>query len=403
MPVLADVLAVVDAGDSQIELRLRTTLAVVLAVGSAGSGNAQLNTPTHIALDENFVHIQDTGNARVSRWNWADLSYFGKVTWASLGLGWNVNCLAIDKVQMFLGRVSASLEIEAYRFMSPYTNLGEHALVVAGTMVGVAVDNDYIYIADSATNRVLRYSLGGGAATIFNTIPAGYTVAGLAMDSTQLYIPCNHASNDTKVLILDKTAMTLTTSGDLTAKKVCYAMTVDDTKLFWTDTGDHSINWILKTLAGPITSATNLTAPRGVAVLSPIFDDLHDTATVLSGGAVSGGASSASAPVYPILPTGAAVGGGAAAGSFDPSLPAGAAVSGGAASATLVVNPSLPGGAAVSGGAAAGSLDPSLSHGASVGGGLAAGSFESSGPADRMVVSSDENDSVAVLTDVTRE
>lgn len=403
MPVLADVLAVVDAGDSQIELRLKTTLAVVLAVGSAGSGNAQLNTPTHIALDENFVHIQDTGNVRVSRWNWADLSYFGKVTWADLGLAWNVNCLTVDKVAMFLGRVSASLETEAYRFMSPYTQLGEHALAVAGTMVGVAVDNDYIYIADSATNRVLRYSLGGGAATIFSTIPAGYTVAGLAMDDTQLYIPCNHATNDTKVLILNKTTMASVTSGDLTGKKVCYAMTVDATKLFWTDTGDHSINWILKDLTGAITSAVDLTAPAGVAVLSPIFDDLYDVATVLSGAAVSGGVSAASAPSYPVLPTGAAVGGGVAAGSFDPSLPAGAAVSGGAASGTLVVNPSLPAGAAVSGGVAVGSFDPSLSPGASVGGGVAAGSFESSGPADRMVVSSDENDSVAVLTDVTRE
>jgi hypothetical protein len=403
MPALADVIAVVDAGDSQIELRLKTDLSVVLAVGSAGAGDAQLNAPTHIALDENFVHIQDTGNVRASRWNWADLSYFDKVTWADLGLAWSVNCLAINKVQMLLGRVGTSLDTKAFRFMSPYTTGSTYAGSAAGVIVGMAIDNDYLYLADSSGNKVWQYPLGGGAGVAYTTVPAGYTVAGLAMDDTQLYVPCNHATNDTKVLILNKVTLADVTSGDLTGKKVCYAMTVDDTKLFWTDTGDHSINWILKDLTGAITSAVDLTAPAGVAVLSPMYDDLYDTATVLNGGAVSGGASSGSASVYPTLPSGAAVSGGAAAGSFDPSLPAGAAVSGGAASGTLVVNPSLPVGAAVSGGAAAGSFDPSLSPGASVGGGVAAGSFESSGPADRMVVSSDENDSVAVLTDVTRE
>jgi len=405
VPLIGDTVAVVDAGDSQVEIRLKSDLSVVTAVGSAGSGDLQLDTPTHIALDQNFVHIQDAGNVRVLRWNWEDLSYFGKVLWATLGLAWDVNCLTVDKVQMLLSRVGTTLDTKGFRFMSPFTALTDYAVSAAGTVVGLAVDNDYLYIADSAGNQVLQYPLdAGGVPVAFTSIPAGYTVAGLAMDDTQLYIPCNHATNDTKVLILDKVAMTLSDSGDLLAKKVCYAMTVDDTKLYWTDTGDHSINWILKDLSGAITSAVDLTAPAGVAVLSPIYDDLYDKACVLSGAVVAGGLSAATDPPasYPVLPAGAVAGGGLAAGSFDPVLPAGAVAGGGLASGSIVENPTLPAGAVAGGGLAVGLLK-SLPAGAVAGGGLAVGSFASSGPDDRMSVSSDSGDSVAMLTDVTKE
>ena len=386
MPVITDVLAVVDAGDSQVELRDRTTLAVITAVGSVGSGNAQLDTPTHIAFGANYVHIQDTGNSRVMRWNWEDLSYYGKVLWSTLGLAWNVDCLTIDKVRMLLGRDGGPLSTNAFRFMSPYTALTDYALADGGVIVGMAKDNDYLYLADSSGNQVLQYALSGGAPVAYTTIPAGYTVAGLAVDDTKLYVPCNHAANDTKVLILNKTAMTLVTSGDLLAKTACYAMTVDATKLYWTDTDDHSINWILKSLAGAITSAVDLTAPAGVAVQSPMFADLHDTAFVLSGGVAAGGVSAAIDPPanYPVLPAGGAAGGGLAAGSWDPVLPYGAAAGAGAVAGSAVLVPTLPSGAAGGAGAVMASIAVAAA-------------------ADYMSASSDSGDRVATLTGVTRE
>ena len=365
MPVITDVLAVVDAGDSQVELRDRTTLAVITAVGSVGSGNAQLDTPTHIAFGANYVHIQDTGNSRVMRWNWEDLSYYGKVLWSTLGLAWNVDCLTIDKVRMLLGRDGGPLSTNAFRFMSPYTALTDYALADGGVIVGMAKDNDYLYLADSSGNQVLQYALSGGAPVAYTTIPAGYTVAGLAVDDTKLYVPCNHAANDTKVLILNKTAMTLVTSGDLLAKTACYAMTVDATKLYWTDTADHSINWILKSLAGAITSAVDLTAPAGVAVQSPMYD-IDPPAN------------------YPVLPAGGAAGGGLASGSWDPVLPFGAAAGAGAVAGSAALVPTLPSGAAGGAGAVMGSIAVAAA-------------------ADYMSASSDSGDRVATLTGVTRE
>jgi hypothetical protein len=422
VPTSDDVLVVVDLGDDQVEIRDRASLAVIAAVGSYGSGDSQFDSPTHVAMDRNFAYVQDVGNQRVMRRNLLDLTFHAKVTWATLELANAANCLTVNRIQMLLGRAATNRETDLFLFTSPYNAQGQYGTAEAGVMVGLAVDNDYIYVADSAANKVLQYTIGSDAAPAeFVAVPAGYTVAGLAMDATSLYVACNHASNDTKVLILDKAAMTLTTSGDLTAKKVCYAITVDATKLYFTDTGDHSVNWILKTLAGPITSATNLTSPAGIAVLSPVYDDLNNTPRAIVGTAVGGGLAVGSVGEYPVLSQ-AAVGGGLAVGSIDLSVGPAAAVGGGLAVGTIVAQHEVSGaaigggvatgsfeglpnatGAAIGGGVAAGTLGANLASKTVTGGGLSVGSFVTSGPADRLVVSTDDRDSVATLTDVEAE
>jgi hypothetical protein len=398
----ADVLVVVDAGDSQVEIRNKATLAVVLAVGSHGSGNAQLDDPTHIALDENLVHIQDTANSRVIQWHWSDLSYYGKVTWATLELANAANCLTVNRTQMLLGRAATNRETDLFLFTAPHDSQGQYGTGQAGVIVGVQVDNDYVYVADSAGNKVLRYTIGSDVAPDeFVAVPAGYTVAGLTMDATSLYVPCNHATNDAKVLIINKTTMALTTSGDLLNKKAVYAVAIDLTKLYFTDTADHSINWILKNLSGAITAATDLTDPRGVAVLSPIYDDLYNGPRAFVGNATGGGIAAGSATLYPSLASAAAVGGGIAAGSINPAMAAVSATGGGIAVGSITVQLATSG-AATGGGVVTAELlsMPSVS---ATGGGVAEGGFVTSGPAEMLSVSDDSGDSVAILTDVEAE
>lgn len=402
MPSITGVVVVVDAGDSQIEVRSKSTLAVTLAVGSNGSGNAQLSSPTHIAVDENFVHIQDTANSRVIQWLLSDLSYYAKVTWASLTVATARNCLAVNRIRMFLGRAATNREVDSFLFTSPYNAGSQYGTAESGVIVGLCVDNDYIYVADSSNNLVRRVSIGGiSAPTDFVAVPAGYTVAALAMDGTSLYVACNHATNDTKVLILNKTTMALSASGDLTGKKVCYDITVDDDNLYFTDTGDHSVNWILKDLSGAITSATDLTDPRGVAILSSAYDDLDNTPRAFASSATGGGLATGSVALYPALAAATATGGGMATGSSSTALTPVTATGGGAASAAATLQPSTAG-SATGGGVVTAEL-PSIPSASTIGGGVTTGSLTASGPADMMVVSVDDNDSVALLTDVEAE
>ena len=318
----ASVIAVVDAGDDQVEVRLKDTFHLLKAVGSTGSGDDQFNAPTHVRLDGNFIHVVDTGNSRVSRKSWGGVKHHAHATLAAMGILQPVNCLAIDSARGYYGRVDTQRDVYQNYHTEPYSAAGSTLTGGAGTIVGFDTDGVYAYLADSVGNTIQKRLLSDGSLVAENlTIPGTAIVTALTMDTEYVYVACCDGVTDCQVLALHKSDLMQAYSGTLTGKLDIYALSVDDTNIYFTCTTDNTLNRIAKALTGAITSVGGFTAVRGCSVVTPAYLAIPVEARTLAGVAVAGGAGADAAIGTLTVLSGTGVAGAVASGaSLNPPL-----------------------------------------------------------------------------------
>ncbi|MEM7182419.1 MAG: cadherin-like beta sandwich domain-containing protein [Spirochaetota bacterium] len=179
--------------------------------GSGSSGNtdaqgtsAEFNTPTYLTTDGTDIFITDRGNNQIRKYSIAT----GIVSTLVTGLN------------------------------------GPN---------GIVADTNYLYIANSNSNTILRYDLnaGGAASTFVSSLNRPY---GLALDGSNLYVLQAGSRTITKVVISSVTSTNIISSsgyqdGTLgSTAQICNAsgncdssMTTDGINLYFADRNNHSI------------------------------------------------------------------------------------------------------------------------------------------------------------------
>lgn len=266
-----DLLWVAD-GDT-IQVRAKDNLALIQSFGSTGAGDSNFSVPTGLCVDKACVYVNDSGNARIKKHLGTTLAYHAQETLAGMTAS-PVGPLAVDRRRFLMGR--AAVTATAYnRHKNTFAAEAIPSFACgAGGIVGLAAIKDYFFVATSAQVEKRLLSDGSLVAT-WNSLPATFAVAGLATDGTWVYALCTKAATDAKIVRLYADDLFENTLGDLTGKQSVYAICCDDTYVYFTDTGDTTINRIDSDIDGTsIVSVAAVTSPRGICCLYSGFDDL---------------------------------------------------------------------------------------------------------------------------------
>lgn len=166
-------LYIVDTGNFRIVKKNKTNLTTVASIGGpiAGTGNDQFNTPYGIAVDNEFIYVADYSNNRIVKRNKSDLSWVYTYS-PGTAIIYSPVGLAVDGNNLYVTTIYSRITPEPaiYRdwltkidiSSTPWTviqRIGE----VAGSGInefndprGVAVDGNYVYIADTTNHRIQK-------------------------------------------------------------------------------------------------------------------------------------------------------------------------------------------------------------------------------------------------------
>jgi hypothetical protein len=267
---MADLLWTVD-GDA-IQVRSKDTLDVIAAFGSTGAGNNQFSGPTHLANDLYAVYVNDAGNSRIKKHVGTTLAFHSLMNLVTISLP-AVSNIAVDKRRCLMGEAATNTHVYD-RHKNSFSE--EHAYFDcgAGGIVGLAAIQDYFIVSD-ATRVEKRLIADGSLVASWNSLPAGFAVAGLASDGSFVYVLCTKAATDAKIVKLYVADLFEHLSVDLTGKQDPYAICCDAASIFFTNVGDTTVNRIDNDLDfGSLASVTDITTPRGICCLPGYFTAL---------------------------------------------------------------------------------------------------------------------------------
>ena len=147
-------------------------------LGSAGSGNGQLNTPYAVATDAaGWVYVADTFNSRVQKFSGAgvySLKFGGPGTLP--GQFANLNAIATDATgNIFV--VSSDNRVEKFSSTGSFLLQWGSAGAAAGQFnfpFGMAVDaSGFVYVVDGGNDRVQKFTNAGSFVTQWGTTGSG--------------------------------------------------------------------------------------------------------------------------------------------------------------------------------------------------------------------------------------
>lgn len=153
-----------DTGNHRILKKDKNTFETVASIGGpiAGSGNDQFSTPYGIAVDDNFVYVADYSNNRIKRHNKSDLSWSYTYT-PGTGVIYNPVGVAVDGNFLYVTTIYSTTRDWVTKiniFSTPWT-VNSFLRNSTGTEDdqfndprGIAIDDNYIYIADTGNHRI---------------------------------------------------------------------------------------------------------------------------------------------------------------------------------------------------------------------------------------------------------
>lgn len=136
-----------------------------ITIGESGSGNGQFSTPKGVSVYNDSVYVADSGNSRVQRFTTAGVY---ELQWGSSGTG-NGQFTNLRGIWADANGVYTTDDHRIQNFSYNGTYLNRFGSVGTGnlnfdTPSGLCIFTDsnpttYVYIADSANDRVVYYSL----------------------------------------------------------------------------------------------------------------------------------------------------------------------------------------------------------------------------------------------------
>ncbi len=261
-----DLLFTID-GDT-VQIRARDNLSIISTFGSTGAGDTNFSSPTNLCVDKACVYVLDSGNNRVKKHAGTTGAYVAKAT-----LTWMMVApstpIAVDRRRLLL--VSSSVYDRHKNHFAE-----EHAAFAcgAGTIVGLAAIQDYFIVA--FTTRVEKRLLSDGSLiATWNTVPAGFAVAALAMDGTFAYVLCTKAATDCKIIKVYVSDLFEHSSDDITGKQTPTGLACDAGYLYFCNTADTTVNRVDNDMdPASLVSVADCAVPKDIACLPSYYDDL---------------------------------------------------------------------------------------------------------------------------------
>ena len=286
---MEDLLWVLD-GDT-VQIRSRDNLTIIKSFGSTGTGDDEFATPTTLCADQDSVYVLDGGNSRIKKHAGKTGAYQAQtpVTWIA---GAMTPPIVVDRLRLLFGETA----VNAYVYVrNKNTFAEEHAYFDCGlgAVVGLAITDGYFFVA-IATQVEKRLLSDGSLIATWDSVPAGFAVAGLTADATYVYALCTQAATDCKIVKLYQTDLMEHSSDDMTDKQSPMGICCDDDYVYFLNLSDTTVNRVDNDLdpASLFTSGGVTAAMHTLCCLPPYYDDLTPEATgdlVASGSATASG------------------------------------------------------------------------------------------------------------------